>query len=322
MIMKKLFILLILFAVYSCVKDAKHQLSEADYDVMLLSSDIQIDDTGMIFQGMVRNQNKGEIIDHGFIWGTRRTNVWGGISEEDFEKWLNESSNIDLRTYLQKYGNHISLGKMENPQLFCHEQRTDIAPEKKYLVVTYIKTKDYTLYTKVKIAKGIGSLPPIIERIDPSVISCYVDQITIYGKNFCSDVRDAKIDKWNYHIEGISPTEIKLIPLNIEIGTNTFLLSIFNKSIPVTFEAIGLVVESIDPQATEVNSIVTIRGKRLSNIRYIYHAEPYYLVEIVWKSDSEVRLKVPPVEVGPTILYIVDTRWNEFLLPIEILGPL
>ena len=322
--MKKIFIYLcIANTIFSCVKDAEHRLSEDDFDIMLLSSNVFSDNTGLFFQGILEKQSKEEIIDHGFIFGTRRTDHWS-FNENDFENWLNESSDKIIRDFLLANGSRVALGKLEDIKNFRHEQHVNIAPGKKYLVVAYLTTKDYTIYSEVKVILCNGSKPPIIERIEPAEISCYMNQITVYGKNFCSNKEDIKIDWWKGYIQSVSMDSIVIGLSNVDIGTNTIELSIFDKTVPITFEAVGLIIESIEPQTAEIESVVTIKGRNLENTQEVLISDTR--VEILEKNDTEIKIRIPVLKEGQAKLKIRDTKYlwyhnpnHEFILPFDIL---
>ena len=234
--MRKLYMLLSLFVAFSCVKDAKHLLSEDDYDFVLLTPEISVSNTGMTFQGFFKKQNEVEVIDHGFVWGAPRTDISWNFTEYHFERWINESGDSALRSFLIGMGTRISLGRIDESQTFRYEQCSDVAPGKNYLMMAYIATKDYTLYTKVIHAKGSGSSSPVIERVELARFT--QNEVVIYGKNFCSNVRDAKIENWPYHshIYNVSLNTVELYLFGTSAGTNTFTLTIFDKSVPVTLE--------------------------------------------------------------------------------------
>jgi len=81
------------------------------------------------------------------------------------------------------------------------------------------------------------------------------------------------------------------------------------------------VIESIDPQPVKVGSIVSIKGRRLNNIRDILSLEAFAYVEIIEKNDTEVKIKIPVIKEGWSTLEIRDTENRTSLLPIDIISP-
>ena len=74
-------------------------------------------------------------------------------------------------------------------------------------------------------------------------------------------------EKWNYHrgltnIESISNDSIVVSVSNLCIGT----LSVFEKEVSTTIEAIGVEFDNLET----LGSILTVRGKLLGNVGYIY----------------------------------------------------
>ena len=281
---------------FSCKKDAEHNLRNNSYSLISTQPVANLDKTGVTFVGSITKAGKEPIIDHGFVWNTNGSPT------------INDS--------------HISLGEMKDIKDFQAKVTYDLKPDQNYYMKAYIKTDNYIMYGDQVMFNSLGSSLPVIERIEPAEITCYMDQITIYGKNFCSNISDAKItDSWTYYyIESISPDSIVIRMNYINPGTSTFKLSIFDKTIPVSFEAVGLVFESIEPQPAEIGSIVSIKGRNLSNIQTIYDIFYSGGVEIIEKRDTEIKIKIHVLKEGKTTLQIMDTR-NTFLLPIDILSP-
>ena len=307
--MKKILLYIsVVVMMFSCIKDAEHHLQEKYPVSTQLMVTVNIDANGATFVGSIERQIKEPVIDHGFVWGSEQ--------------------NPTL------VNSHVSLGAFDTGNDFQTRITYDLKPNQTYYVRTYITTNDYVVYGEAVQFISLGSSPPIIERIEPSEITCYMDKITVYGKNFCSDKADAKIDNRRYYIESISPDSIVLRSNEINIGTNAFNLSIFDKTIPVTFEATGLVIESINPQPAEVGSVVTIKGRHLSNINnivfpnasniqfafgtYIYSD---IFVEIVEQNDTEVKIQIPVLKEGKSTLQIHDTKGFYSTLSIDILSP-
>ena len=289
--MKRILIyILVAVWMFSCVKDAEHRLTEDFYDIMLLASNVYSDDSGITFQGILKKQNKEEVIDCGFIWGTRSTS-WN-FTENDLEKWINESSDKTLRDFLLGSGTRISLGKLEDIQKFRYEQYTDIPPGKKYLVVAYLTTKDYTICSEVNVLLTIGSATPVIERIQPDIITCY-ESITIYGKNFCSNISDANITlnngNWAY-IQSISTDKI-VCRIFGKTGPNNLRLSIYNKHVSFPIEIKGVEPETIEPSIAKVGYILRVKGKMMDKISQLFIGEE--IAKIVAASYDEIQVEVP-----------------------------
>ena len=291
--MKKILIYIAVAVVmFSCKKDVEHQWHNS-YPILSTQPVLDIDDTGVTFVGSIKQNGKEPIVDHGFVWSVKENPT--------------------------KKDSHISLGALNNDKDFQTRIVNDLKPNQTYYVKAYIATNDYVVYGDEKKFISLGSSPPIIERLEPSEITCYINKITVYGKNFCSDKADIKINLWDGYILSVSTDSIVIGLSNIIIGTNTFELSVFDKTVLITFEAVGLIIESIEPQPAEIGSIVSIRGRHLKNIREIRLSGT--LVEILEMNDTEVKIKIPVVKEGLLTLKITDTKGFNYNLTIDILSP-
>lgn len=299
--MKRVFIYLsVAIAICSCKKDAEHQLMN-DYSLPSTKPVFNIDNSGVTIAGTIKQFGKEPIIDHGFVWSTKE------------EPTLNDS--------------HISLGILESKNDFSIRITHDLKPGQTYYVRAYIATDNYVVYGEQQIFKSLGSSAPIIERIEPAEITYYMKRIIVYGKNFCSNKSDAKINSWNYYIDSISPDSIVIYCQSLSRGTNTLELSIFDKKVPVTFEAVGLIFENATPTRAEIQSVVSIKGRHLNNIKEIRFTDSH-IVDIVEKSEKEVKIKIPVLKDGPATLRIMDIKHSSyydtehvFELPFEIISP-
>ncbi len=135
------------FFLISCTKDVKHHLLD-DY-VVIEDMDASVDDLGIRLSANLNNPKDEEIIDYGFIWCVRAADWY--LSESDIDRWINNSSDLELRQYILNNGASISLGKPDKAGRFTCEQSADIIIGRKYLAVAYIKTNEYTTYSVVRV---------------------------------------------------------------------------------------------------------------------------------------------------------------------------
>jgi len=295
--MKKTFIYsLAIFMMVSCKKDAEHQLQK---DFPLPSTNVvNIEHTGVTFVGSFNHNGKVFVVDHGFEWSG---------------------------------GSRISLGALKDDKDFQTRITHNMRPNHSYSVKAYVATDNFVVYGNEIMFISLGSSPPIIERIRPAEITVFMQplDITIYGKNFCSNKNDIKIISdaiipcYNCSIISVAPDSVVVRLNNIIPGTNRFQLSILDKIMIVTFEAEGLIFENIEPQPAKIGSILSIKGQHFSNIQLFafYNSDTYDKVEIVEKKDTEVKIKIPVLKEGLSKLFISDTKWNYYKLPIDILSP-
>jgi len=292
--MKKIFLYtLIAVALFSCVKDVEHK-----YSLPSIKQVIDVSSTGVTISGSVKQHGKEPIIDHGFVWSSK-----GNPTLSD---------------------SRISLGALDNDKEFQAKITYDLKPNQIYYARAYIVTKDYIVYADEQSFTSLGSSTPIIERIEPAEINIYnTRQITIYGKNFCSDRANAKVNQpYTYYIESISPDSIVFRVDYISLGTNTFNLSIFDKTVPVTFEAVGLTLEKIEPKTAEIGSVVSIKGRFLGYINRISHIGDWDLIDIIEKNDTEIKIRVPVLKEGQATFRVWDSRNYIYELPpIDIISP-
>ena len=146
--------MLLVFAVFSCTKDAEHHLL-VNFAVLDDETTIStLDKSNVKLSANLSNYGNDEIIDHGFIWGTRITD-YSIFTEEKFDIWVNSLTDEGLRKFLLEKGTKISLGKLENPGEFSCDLSTVLG--RKYFVVSYITTNKYLLFSKVSMFENSSS---------------------------------------------------------------------------------------------------------------------------------------------------------------------
>ncbi len=289
--------LLVVFAVFSCKRDEEHQLQNK-YPVVTQPI-IQVDNTGVTIKCSVEQYGEKPIVDHGFVWSTKENPTLS-----------------DLR---------ISLGALDAGKNFQARIEHDLKPNQTYYVRAYSATSDFIVYSDQHSFVGQGSAVPVVYRVGPSEITCYMQKIVVYGKNFCNNKNDINLNYWGW-VESASRDSIVINLQRIYMGTNTFELSIYGKTVTVTFEAVGLVFEDMAPRTAEVGSVVTIKGRHLSYIQEVSFTN-FPIVEIVEKTDTEIKIKIPALKEGPATLRLMDVFYHGYYspdyieLPFNIISP-
>ena len=133
---------------FSCIKDAEHHLFKEKYAAIDIEATTNVVGSIIRFSANVSNYGSEDIIDHGFIWGTRTTDYWN-FTDEDLDKWIANGTDAVFRNFLLEKGTTISLGKLDKIGKFTYDENTVIG--RKHFVVAYIKTDKYLIYSNVKI---------------------------------------------------------------------------------------------------------------------------------------------------------------------------
>ncbi len=302
--MKQTLTIFVCLIAISCNEEEHHLLDK--YPVIMTQAANNIDDSGVTVIGAVQQIGVESIIDHGFVWSMGELPT------------LNDS--------------YHSLGELDSKKTFQARIISDLKPDKTYSVRAYAKTKNFVAYGEVVKFKSLGSSAPVIERIEPTTINCYSDQIVIYGKNFCSSKEDitVKIDKNNVYwggIKSVSKDSIVVSVYDLDIGINRVTVSVFGKEATTSIKTVGLEFDKIESQQVIAGSSLTIRGKRLNNVRAVYY-DGEAIAKIAKQTDSEILVDIPIIEEGPRVLRIIDTQYNHyyksdhsFNLPINIISP-
>lgn len=288
----------IVLLLISCKDDAEHDLVDK-YPQLATGRISGLDSSGVNFVGLLDHLGKYPIVDHGFIWG------------------MAESYKPDIRK--------LSLGKLETEGDFTSRITGDIKSGTKYYAKAYIATSDFMVYGDTVSFIGQGSSAPMVERVVPPVISTYYGRLVIYGKNFCSNIYDAKLNHSNANIWSVSPDSIVVNVYRSSVGTNYLKISIFDQEISVPYQAEPIIVEHIKPQPVAIGSTASINGRHLSNIDYISiidNAGHESSVSIIERNNTELLVKIPVVvEEGGLNLKLYDNVYypkGSFIVPIEI----
>ena len=134
---------------FSCIKDAEHQFFIKNYAAINIEATTSVIGSIIRFSANVSNYGSEEIIDHGFIWGTRTTD-YRNFTDEDLDKWIANGSDVTFRNFLLEKGTTISLGKLDKIGQFTYDENT-VVIGRKHFVMAYIKTNKYMIYSNVEI---------------------------------------------------------------------------------------------------------------------------------------------------------------------------
>ena len=211
--------LLVVFTVFSCTKDAVHNILEK-YTV--IDGEIIVTRSGnnVKFSANLDNYGNDEIIDHGFIWGTKIIDPWYE-KQEDLQAWLNDFSDEKFKKFLLENGTVTSLGKLENSREFTNEQVAVLG--QKSLVMAYIKTSKYVLYSKVSVFENEASVAwskkPLLFQIpdDGQYFSVNDDVYIFYDYN-----KIGKLNNSDYQLIQKRQCPVSLKTLHFVIGENVY----------------------------------------------------------------------------------------------------
>ena len=268
------------------------EMVKFSYDLLSTHPVIEIDDTGVTFSGSVKQYGNEQIVDHGFVWGEKENPT------------LSDS--------------HISLGVLDGDKNIQTRVTNGLKPYETYYVRTFMASNHFVWYADQQKFTSLGSSPPIIERTEPEIITCY-ESITIYGKNFCNNITDANItlDNGNFAvIESISMDKI-VCRFFGKAGPNKIRLSILNKHTVFPIDIKGVEPETIDPSIAKVGSILHVKGKMMDKIYQLFIDEEN--AKIISASNDEIQVEVPLLDKEyVNRIKIIDQVGVEYYLNVEL----
>jgi len=201
-------VLFLCFICYSCEKEA--EIQPKDYP-FLITEEVTVNNTGVVFYARISNPGNSEIIRYGFVW-----------SKTDNSIVTDYSKIIDSQLRTTEYSMQINSGLILNQA---------------YTVRAYIETNMFKIYGNAISFMSLGSLPPEILDFAPKYGSIGT-KVKITGKNFNNNPQDVLVSFGDFEAIVDSASETELL-VTSPIITKP-------EKVNITVEVAKMTVKSID----------------------------------------------------------------------------